>query len=83
MNAVRHAEARRIEIQVDYQATMLRIEVRDDGRGFSPVESEVARRNGHFGLSGMRERATHMKGSCAVSAGPEGGTKMALVLPYI
>ena len=83
VNAVRHAEARRIEIQVDYQASMLRLEVRDDGRGFTPVEGEVARRNGHFGLSGMGERATHLKGTCDVRPAPEGGTLVVLELPYI
>jgi signal transduction histidine kinase len=82
VNAVRHSQARRIEIRVDFGADTLRLEVRDDGRGFSPAESEEARRQGHFGLSGIRERATHVGGRCDVVSSPGGGTVVALEAPY-
>ena len=70
VNAVRHAEASRIEIHVDFGATRLRLEVRDDGRGFTPEQAEEARRRGHFGLSGARERATRMGGAATCSPDP-------------
>jgi two-component system sensor histidine kinase UhpB len=66
---------------VNFGATILRLEVRDDGRGYTPEEAEEARRRGHFGLSGARERAMRMGGSCDVLARPEGGTIVALDLP--
>lgn len=81
VNAVRHAEARRIEIHVEFGATTLRLEVRDDGRGFTLEEGEEAGRRGHFGLSGVRERARTMGGRCEVRARPGGGTIVALELP--
>ncbi len=81
VNAVRHAEARRIDIHVEFGSTTLRLEVRDDGRGFTPVEGEEARRRGHFGLTGMRERAASCGGRCDVSPGAGGGTIVTLVLP--
>jgi signal transduction histidine kinase len=80
-NAVNHAEARRIELVVGFEAAALRLEVRDDGRGFTPEQGERARRDGHLGLSGMRERAARAGGSCEVRPGPEGGTEVAVVLP--
>lgn len=80
-NAVQHSEARRIEIAVEYAANVLRLEVRDDGRGFTSQEGEDARRRGHFGLSGIRERATRAGGRCEVRGRPEGGTVVALELP--
>jgi signal transduction histidine kinase len=78
---VQHAEARRIDIHVEFGATNLRLEVCDDGRGFTPQDAEAARRNGHFGLSGARERATRMGGTFDVRARPERGTIVALQLP--
>jgi len=81
VNAVRHAEPRRIEIEVDFRPTSLRLEVRDDGRGFTRDEAEKARGNGHFGLSGARERATRLGGACDVRPRPGGGTVIALELP--
>jgi signal transduction histidine kinase len=81
VNAVRHAEASRIEIHLDFQAGLLRLEVRDDGRGVSPIEAEGASKRGHFGLSAMRERALGLGGRCDVRPRPGGGTIVALELP--
>ena len=83
VNALRHAEARRIEIHVVFGATSLRMEVRDDGRGFTPDEAEQARRRGHFGLSGARERAANMGGRCDIRTRPGGGTVVAVELPLV
>jgi signal transduction histidine kinase/ligand-binding sensor domain-containing protein len=81
VNAVRHAEAHRLDIHVEFGPESLRLEVRDDGRGFTPREAEDAHQNGHFGLSGARERAARMGGWCDVRAQPGGGTVVALELP--
>ena len=55
-NAFHHACASRIEVELDYSANQLRVLVRDDGCG---IEANVLEsgRDGHWGLSGMRERA--------------------------
>ena len=80
-NAVKHAEARRIDIEVEFAAAVLILRVRDDGRGFTEAEGEAARQTGHFGLTGMRERARRAGGSCEVHPRPEGGTVVVLELP--
>jgi signal transduction histidine kinase/streptogramin lyase len=80
-NAVSHAEAHRIQIQVEFRENALRIEVRDDGRGFTLEEGEEAHRRGHFGLSGMRERAAQLGGRCEVHARPGNGAVVTLELP--
>ncbi len=80
-NAVRHAEPSRIEIVVVFDGAALRLEVRDDGRGFSLDQGEVARRHGHLGLTGMRDRAARVGGTCEVRPGPERGTVVAVELP--
>jgi signal transduction histidine kinase/ligand-binding sensor domain-containing protein len=80
-NAIRHAQARRIEIAVGFDTSMLHLEVRDDGRGFTPEEADAARRRGHFGLSGIHERAARLGGRCDALPRPGGGTIVVLELP--
>lgn len=81
VNAVRHSGCRRIEIHTRFDSKLLRLEVTDDGRGFTPGQAEEARRLGHFGLSGIRERAAHLGGRCEVRARTGGGTTLILELP--
>jgi signal transduction histidine kinase/ligand-binding sensor domain-containing protein len=81
VNAVRHAEARRIEILAHFGTDSLRLEIADDGKGFTPEAAATARHTGHFGLSGMQDRAAHLGGRCEVRARPGGGTIVALDLP--
>ncbi len=81
VNAVKHAGARRIEVRFEFDPTRLRLEVRDDGGGFTPEQSDDARRKGHFGLSGIRDRAAHAGGHCEVRPREGGGTVVALELP--
>lgn len=80
-NAVKHAEARRIEVVVGFEPSALQLEVRDDGRGFAPEQGEQARQQGHLGLTGMRNRAAGAGGTCEVRSGQGGGTVVALELP--
>jgi signal transduction histidine kinase len=81
VNAVRHAEARRIEIHVEFEPNIVRLDVVDDGRGFSAEKAEEARREGHFGLSGARERAEFLGGHFDVRSRRSGGTIVSLELP--
>jgi signal transduction histidine kinase/ligand-binding sensor domain-containing protein len=81
VNAVKHAQARRIEISIDFRTNSLRLEVRDDGRGFSPEAAEQARRLGHYGLSGAKELAKREGGICDVVQRAGGGTVAVLELP--
>lgn len=81
VNVVRHAEASRIEIHLEFRTNTFCLEVRDDGRGVSPIEAAEARKRGHFGPSGIGSRASHLGGRCEVRPRPGGGTIVALELP--
>jgi signal transduction histidine kinase len=83
VNVVRHAGAGRIEIHLDFRESTFGLEVRDDGRGLSSVEADEARKHGHFGLGGMRDRAIQLGGRCEVRPRPGGGTIVALELPLV
>jgi len=80
VNAVRHAEATRIEVAVECAPQQLRVRVRDDGRG---IEPDVLRagRAGHWGLAGMRERAQRVGGRLRVWSRPGEGTEVELSVP--
>jgi signal transduction histidine kinase len=80
-NAVRHAEPRRIDVTLQYQSTVLILEVRDDGKGLASADPARAIPLGHWGLRGMRERAEREGGALEVRGEPGCGTVVRLVLP--
>jgi signal transduction histidine kinase/ligand-binding sensor domain-containing protein len=80
-NAFRHAEARRIEVEIRYDGRQLRLRVRDDGKGIDAKHLKEEGRAGHFGLRGMRERAKLMGGKLAVWSELDAGTEVELKIP--
>ena len=78
-NAFMHAHARHIEVEISYEKRALRLRVRDDGEGI-PREFLEGGRSGHYGLSGMRERAKHIGGKLDVWSGAGAGTEIELVV---
>ncbi|MTV36772.1 ligand-binding sensor domain-containing protein [Duganella radicis] len=57
LNAFRHAGACRIELELGYGPDHITLEVRDDGRGIPDDVLAAGELPGHWGLTGMRERA--------------------------
>jgi signal transduction histidine kinase len=80
-NAFRHAGARRIDIEIRYDPQVLRVCVRDDGKGIDPDVLRMGEKEGHFGLSGMRERAGVVGGKLTVRGGPGMGTEVEFNAP--
>ncbi|MFZ5551252.1 MAG: ligand-binding sensor domain-containing protein [Pseudomonadota bacterium] len=80
-NAFRHAEAKRIDVEIHYDARQLRVRVCDDGKGIEPEVLRRGEKQGHFGLSGMRERAELVGGRLTVRSSPGAGTELELVAP--
>ncbi|MBN9661420.1 MAG: hypothetical protein J0H49_24710 [Acidobacteria bacterium] len=78
-NAFRHASARRIETEIVYGKRMLRLRIRDDGRGI-PLEILEAGRSGHYGLFGMRERAGKIGAKLEIWSATGAGTEIELSL---
>jgi signal transduction histidine kinase len=80
VNAFRHSGAKRIEVELEYAPSRLRVLVRDDGRG---IDAEVLRsgRDGHWGLSGMRERAERIGARLKVWSRDEAGTEVEMSIP--
>jgi signal transduction histidine kinase/ligand-binding sensor domain-containing protein len=77
-NARRHSGCRTVWVALAYDPSELRVGVRDDGCGFDPsLPSPV----GHWGLLGMRERASGIGAKLTVTSAPGAGTEVVLVLP--
>jgi len=80
VNAVRHSGAQSIEVELGYAGAHLRVLVRDNGRGIDEQVLETGR-EGHWGLSGMRERAERIGSRLTVWSRPAAGTEVELVVP--
>jgi len=79
-NAFRHSRAQSVEVELDYAVHQLRVLVRDDGCGIDPQVLRAGR-EGHWGLSGMRERAGRIGARIKVYRPAEGGTEVELIVP--
>jgi signal transduction histidine kinase/streptogramin lyase len=80
-NAFRHAQAGRIEVEIQYAKRQLRLWVRDNGKGIDPKVLAEGGREGHYGLAGMHERAKLVGGRLAVLSKLDSGTEVELTIP--
>src|SRR6266446_3568385 len=80
VNAFRHAQAQRIEVEIEYSGKRLCVLIRDDGRGIDPV-SLSSGHDRHRGLFGMRERADKIGGRVNVWSRNAAGTEIELSVP--
>lgn len=80
INAFRHARADRIELEISYGQRSFTVSIRDNGCGIDP---QVLRsgRDGHWGLSGMKERAGRIGAEFHLYSSPGGGTEVVFSLP--
>ena len=80
VNAFRHSGAKRVDFELEYADSDLRLRIRDNGCGIDPELLEAGR-EGHWGLAGMRERATRIGGLLKISSGANAGTEVQLSIP--
>ena len=79
-NAVRHARARRIHLEITFRTEVVTLRVEDDGRGLethrSPMEEDS-----HYGLTTMRERAEELGGTFSITSAAGRGTAIEAAIP--
>ncbi len=80
-NAFQHASASRIEAEVTFGESHLCIRFRDDGVGIDPDILKFGHRLGHWGLIGMKERASQLGATLDVWSKPGAGTELDLNVP--
>lgn len=79
-NVKKHAGAKRLYVQLEYDTETIALEVRDDGRG-GASERAAGPARGHFGLTGMKERAAAIGGTLEIASAPGEGTTIRLSAP--
>ncbi len=79
-NAVRHAGANLVRMELCYEKDSIRLRVSDDGKGFD-AQAVAQSLAGHWGLGIMRERAQRMGGQLRVNTRPGGGTTVEVSTP--
>lgn len=78
-NAIRHGHAGHLRICGAIESKRLLFSVSDDGCGFDP-DAVPGAAQGHFGLTGVRERIRKLGGSMTIQSSPGNGTKITIAL---
>ena len=66
-NALKHAEAKRIQVKMSIAKEMVTVVIKDNGKGFDMS----VKKEGSFGLMGMRERVDLLEGAFSIDSAPE------------
>ncbi len=77
-NALRHAHAGEFKTRLVFDPAEIRLELRDNGRGFDPET-----RHDGFGLLGIRERVADMGGRLSIQSASGKGTQILIALPLM
>ena len=78
-NAVKHAEADKLFVQLLDQPTQLLLTVEDDGKGFDPAR--IGEKPTGLGLASIEARATYLRGELQYDSSPGHGTTVTLTIP--
>jgi signal transduction histidine kinase len=80
-NVTKHSGAKEAWVTLGEKDSQLRLEIRDNGKGFEagPEMKRVAGQG--IGLMGMRERAEHLQGSLSIRSAPNNGTTVSVRIP--
>lgn len=79
-NAREHAGASRVAVTLTYHEDEVLLDIRDDGRGFNPVQTASTGLRGR-GLRGIRERATALGGHADIESTHGEGTTVSVRFP--
>jgi two-component system NarL family sensor kinase len=80
-NALEHAEAQNVTIQLSGRNGEVVLGVRDDGQGFDPRILPERLAHGHIGLHSQRERIESAGGRLVIRSAPGRGTNIEIHLP--
>lgn len=78
-NALRHAQAKTITLEVERDSDSIHFTIKDDGIGMAGARQSLA--EGHLGILGMNERIRRINGSFVITSQPGQGTEIAVIVP--
>jgi signal transduction histidine kinase len=82
-NVGKHAQATRVGITLSYMDDVVVLDVRDDGRGFTPSATPGPSAGFGFGLAAMEQRVRRVSGTLTVESAPGEGTALSASVPAI
>jgi signal transduction histidine kinase len=80
-NAFAHSKAKTILVAIRYAKRGLKISIKDNGVGVSEQHLALRRKEGHWGIAGMQERADRLRGRLTIASQLSKGTLIDLVVP--
>jgi two-component system sensor histidine kinase UhpB len=80
-NIEKHARASRVSLDLERDASLLRIVIRDNGRGFDPQAPRRKSKPPGMGLVDMKERAAFFGGTYHLHSAPGAGTEILVEMP--
>jgi ligand-binding sensor domain-containing protein/signal transduction histidine kinase len=80
-NALVHGNAQHIKAEIVFSRKLLRVRFRGDGVGIDPTVLAEGARAGHWGLTGMKERAERLRGHLSMRSKPNVGTEVEVIIP--
>ncbi len=81
VNAFSHSLGSMVEVEINFDSSGVRLRVRDDGKGIPPEILHSGGVAGHWGLSGMQERALKIGGHLKIWNRSGAGTEVELKVP--
>ena len=81
-NSLRHSRARKIDVQLEFSDSCVKVQVVDDGIGFA-IEKVDSLGNVHMGLMGIYERASLLGGMVEIISSPDDGTRVTASIPIV
>lgn len=78
-NAVTHGKGNTVHVMLEAKDSVVVLTISDDGQGFDPALADA--RQGHFGITGMKERAAKLGGQLEITSSEAEGTRVTARLP--
>lgn len=80
-NVRSHSAASRVKVTLTYEPDEVRLDVVDDGRGFTPSTAAPRPDGSGFGLRSIRQRVLELGGQLAIESAPGEGTALLATVP--
>jgi signal transduction histidine kinase len=81
-NAIKHGNASRIDVNIEYGPDLLSLQIQDNGPGFDLIAAR-SKRDAQFGLNSMQDRVQWMGGKLEILSAPGQGTRISVSVPYM
>lgn len=80
-NVLKHSDASLVEVELILESRRLKLQIRDNGKGFDAEEYQRHFDIDKMGLRGIKERVDILNGILEIQSSPAKGTKLNIILP--